>query len=253
GRGVVALEDDAGLERPYLRILLAPGGALARVAGSRSGRDLGARRRRTRRCGIGRRRRARRLLCAGAGRGPRGHAHRARRRRAAAQTSPRRSGRRAVHRGAPPRAAGPLPHPRRSAPRHGSPRRVGTLDVRRRRRPRVRRPATQRRLPAPCGAHIGRPLRPRRRGLARRDLAAVVDTPDRLARAPRSLARALGVRADRRPPVGRVDPSAPLGAAMTRRRSVLSLALALWVGGAATAFAGERYALVVTGASGGDV
>jgi len=40
---------------------------------------------------------------------------------------------------------------------------------------------------------------------------------------------------------------------MTRRRSVLSLALALWVGGAATAFAGERYALVVTGASGGDV
>jgi hypothetical protein len=39
---------------------------------------------------------------------------------------------------------------------------------------------------------------------------------------------------------------------VTVRRSALWIALAFWVGGAATAFAGERYALVVTGASGGE-
>src|SRR5438876_6810015 len=87
--------------------------------------------------------------------------------------------------------------------------------------------------------------------------------------APGSLARAVGVRADHRAALGGVDPAPALGAAMSRGRCratlsgspkrsgperaalrVSLLIVSLLVSRAA--FAGERYALVITGASGGD-
>src|SRR5262249_41415901 len=150
-----------------------------------------------------------------------------------------------------------------------------------------RRSAPERRVPAPGGARVGRPLRARRRRLAHPVAARLRDSADRRARAPRSLARAVGVRADRHAPVGGVDPASKVGIAVTltpkRRRPWLGpkgpahdsrrAALsgpprggperpALQASAAAAALlvfllstplmAAERYALVITGASGGE-
>src|ERR1700687_1885898 len=135
----------------------------------------------------------------------------------------------------------------------------------------MRGPSPQRRLPAPCDAKLRRAIRPRRRGVARAGVAPGGCASERRARAPRPLARTVGVRAHRAAAVGRVDPAAALGAAMPlvhgdagsvapRRNQprtcratlsaspgwlVVTLVALLAVG--SSSHAGERYALIVTG------
>ncbi len=145
-----------------------------------------------------RRRRARRVVRAGARRHRRRDADAAGRRHAADQAAPRRSPPAAATRA----ALGPeqpgLYRIHAEARRGATDARRGrSLDVCRRRGSRVRRPAAERRFPAPRGARFGRPLRrapPRRRRCRRgcRRRAA-----ERRPRTPRPLARAVGVRARR--------------------------------------------------------
>ena len=75
----------------------------------------------------------------------------------------------------------------------------------RRRRSRVCRSAAERRFPAPRGARVRRALRPRGRGVAASLAAQVGGAAERRARAPRSVARAVGVRARDRAAVCRMD------------------------------------------------
>src|SRR5205814_9385381 len=109
---------------------------------------------------------------------------------------------------------------------------------------------------------LRRTLRSRGRGAARVVVAPGDRAAERGARAPRPLARAVGLRAARAPPVGRVDLAAALGAAVIttlnaqpakRATQILFAGVVLLLGLASNARAGERYALIVTGASGGEV
>src|SRR5439155_6993610 len=304
GRGVVALEDDAGVDRSVVRILLAAGGAMALlgVAGSRCDRRTGGAG--AGRCDLDRRRRARRVVRAGARRDDRRDADGARRQSAAAEAAAHRSRWRPFHRRAETGAAGTLPRARGGAARIRAAGIRRSLDVRRRRRSRVRRSAVERSAAAARRASVRGTLRPRVRCVACRRLVEAVVAAERRAGAPRSVARAVGVRPHRRAAVGRVDSAAPLGAEVSRacgharprarsakrvwhqraaalsscdaqsrgatragaparqgnvgsrakvRNAVIQTSLMLLLSLAATsASAGERYALVITGASGGD-
>src|SRR4029079_6037647 len=110
-----------------------------------------------------------------------------------------------------------------------------------------------------------RPLRACRRCVARPGVAAIDGAAERRARTPRLVARAVGDRAGRRVVVGRVDSPAAMGSAMNAKAAKAGASIAKvakLVAAFATArmivlspyeaFAGERYALVITGASGGD-
>src|SRR5581483_11498709 len=175
----------------------------------------------------------------------------ARRRAAAAEAAAHRQRLRHVHRRGASRSDRPLPCPRRSAPRIGTARHRRPLDVRRRRRSRVHRSPVERRMAAPRGAQFRRTLRSRCRGVENSGVAERSGPAKRDARAARSVARAVGVRGGRRAAVRGVDASQALGAAMTLRSVAVTVCLVLAL--ASSAVAGERYALVVTGASGGDV
>ena len=84
-RGVVAMEDDGRLERPRVRVLLAAGGAVARVGGAGSGGDHRRRCAGARRCDVAGRRGAGRDVRARSRRHRRSDADRAGRRHAVAQ------------------------------------------------------------------------------------------------------------------------------------------------------------------------
>ena len=115
----------------------------------------------------------------------------------AAQAAPRRTRPAA---GSPPRcrpdAGRSVSRARRGQARSSDARQRRPLVVRRRRDREFADPAPERRLPAACRARVRRPVRPRRRGRAasRRWLQATAPQQPN-AGAPRSLARAVGVRA----------------------------------------------------------
>ena len=117
--------------------------------------------------------------------------------------------------------------------------------------PRAGRSAAQRTRLAPPGRRFGRPLRHRRAGRcgcrlghpggSRREPAAGVA---------RRLAHRMDVPVDCAPGLGRVGPSAPLGAPMSRVRLVACVLTGLlW---ATPLLAENRYALVIAGAPGGE-
>src|SRR5262249_55779243 len=139
----------------------------------------------------------------------------------------------------------------------------GPLDVRRRLRSRVRRSAAERRVSAAPRARFGRTLRPRGRCRPHRRVGGVGPAARRRARAARSVARAVALCDDHRLAERRVDTTSPLGTTVNqtgiraegrgmRWAAALCLAAAFWFVPAARAFAGERYAVIITGAAGGD-
>ena len=172
-------------------------------------RRAGARRRDRRR-----RRRARRDVRAGGRRDRRRDADAARRRHAAAEAAPRRSGRRrytAALGAEQPGLYRVHAEARRGATTLGTADRwlyVGGAD-REFADPRLNEGLLRRLARASGGRYVRAADASRVAGVARGGGAA-----ERRARAPRSLARALGVCADRRAAVGGVDPAPPLGAAM---------------------------------------
>src|SRR5262249_49510939 len=117
----------------------------------------------------------------------------------------------------------------------------------RRLRSRIRGSAHERGISAARGARLRRPLRPRDGSSARNSLAPGVRAAARSPGAARPLARAVGVRAGSDASRRRVDPAPPVGLAVKA-----PLALALWLAAVTTAWAGDNYALVISGASGGD-
>src|SRR5207248_5697540 len=95
-------------------------------------------------------------------------------------------------------------------------------------------------------------LRARRGRIEASWLAPVHDAAERGAGAARSLARAVGVRRHRAVALDGVDPAPPLGSAMNRTLFAFFALVASLAACASPAAAGDRYALIVTGASGGD-
>ncbi len=174
------------------------------------------------------------------------------RRHAADQAAPRRRRQRPLYSGAHSGARRSVSHSGRCTPRYDDARHGGPVDVCRRRGSRVRRPAPERRIPAACRAQFWRPVRACRRGVARSRLAAVDRAAERRTRTSRRVARAVGVCDRHCAALRGVDAAPALGASMrTRIAWVVACLLACLLSGR-TAAAGERYALIVTGASGGD-
>src|SRR5262249_15212562 len=114
--------------------------------------------------------------------------------------------------------------------------------------------AAQRSAAATPVAVDGRAVRASVGGFARRLVAEVVGSAAGCARAARPVARAMGVRADHRPALRRMDSATVLGTSVIRDVWPICRLLptfGLLLAFTAPASATDRYAVIITGASGG--